>query len=163
MKVILMSSEFRHNSSHHHPSGASVPPEIDPYLRPYSFQIADSLLTSFRFAAQGVIYAFVTQRNFRIHALIGAVAVVLCVYLRLSWVECGLVGITIALVLVLELLNTALEAVVDLTVGHEYHPLAKVAKDCAAGAVLIAALAALVNASMLFLPKLLALWKTFIA
>ena len=61
---------------------------------------------------------------------------------------------TISLVLVLELLNTALEAVVDLTVGREFHQLAKIAKDCAAGAVLIAAIAALIIASVLLLPNI---------
>jgi diacylglycerol kinase (ATP) len=63
--------------------------------------------------------------------------------------------LTIALVLVLELLNTALEAVVDLAVGREFHQLAKITKDCAAGAVLIAAIAALLIASVLLLPHIL--------
>jgi diacylglycerol kinase (ATP) len=60
------------------------------------------------------------------------------------------------MVLVLELLNTALESVVDLTVKHSYHELAKIAKDCAAGAVLIAAIAAIAVAGLILLPRLFA-------
>ncbi|MCX5933569.1 MAG: diacylglycerol kinase family protein, partial [Pseudanabaena sp. LacPavin_0818_WC45_MAG_42_6] len=72
-----------------------------------------------------------------------------------SAVDCSIISLTIALVLVLELLNTALEAVVDLTVGREFHQLAKIAKDCSAGAVLIAAITALLIAGVLLLPHIL--------
>ena len=120
-----------------------------------SFQVATNLLLSFKYAGQGVSYAFRTQRNFRIHLIIGAIAMSLSLYFQLSAVACSIISLTIALVLVLELLNTALEAVVDLTVGREFHQLAKIAKDCAAGAVLIAAIAALMIASVLLLPNIL--------
>ena len=120
-----------------------------------SFQIATNLLLSFQYAGQGVSYAFRTQRNFRIHLIIGAIALSLSLYFHLSAVACSIISLTIALVLVLELLNTALEAVVDLTVGREFHQLAKIAKDCAAGAVLIAAIAALLIAGVLLLPYIL--------
>lgn len=120
-----------------------------------SFQIATNLLLSFQYAGQGVGYAFRTQRNFRIHLIIGAIALSLSLYFHLSAVACSIISLTTALVLVLELLNTALEAVVDLTVGREFHQLAKIAKDCAAGAVLIAAIAALMIASVLLLPNIL--------
>jgi len=123
--------------------------------RSESFQIATSLLLSFKYAGQGVGYAFRTQRNFRIHLIIGAIALSLSVFFQLSAVACSIISLTIALVLVLELLNTALEAVVDLTVGREFHQLAKIAKDCAAGAVLIAAIAALLIAAVLLLPHIL--------
>ena len=120
-----------------------------------SFQIATNLLLSFKYAGQGVSYAFRTQRNFRIHLGIGAIALSLSLYFHLSAVACSIISLTIALVLVLELLNTALEAVVDLTVGREFHQLAKIAKDCAAGAVLIAAIVALLIAGVLLLPHIL--------
>jgi diacylglycerol kinase (ATP) len=123
-----------------------------------SFQIATNLLLSFQYAGQGVGYAFRTQRNFRIHVIIGAIALSLSLYFHLSAVACSIISLTIALVLVLELLNTALEAVVDLTVGREFHQLAKIAKDCAAGAVLIAAIAALMIASVLLLPNILSVF-----
>jgi diacylglycerol kinase (ATP) len=137
----------------------SLPPaEADTSLkRGSAWQIAPNLLVSFKYAWAGVSYAFVTQRNFRIHAFIGVVAVSLGSFLKVAAVGMGLITLTCALVLVLELLNTALESVVDLTVGQSYHELAKIAKDCAAGAVLIAALAALLVASYILLPPLLAL------
>jgi diacylglycerol kinase (ATP) len=74
----------------------------------------------------------------------------------LSRVEIAIIGLTSGLVLTMELLNTALESVVDLTVKQTYHELAKTAKDCAAGAVLISAIAALLVAGSLLLPPLLA-------
>ncbi|MEO0373420.1 MAG: diacylglycerol kinase family protein [Cyanobacteria bacterium P01_A01_bin.17] len=125
-----------------------------PLRRTLSFQVADNLFASFRYAWAGVSYAFVTQRNFRIHTLIGSIALGLGVYLKLPSVELAVVGLTSGLVLVMELLNTALEAVVDLTVQQTYHELAKIAKDCAAASVLISALAAVIVAGLLLLPPL---------
>ena len=133
-------------------------PEQTSAQRSDSFQIATNLLLSFQYAGQGVGYAFRTQRNFRIHLIIGAIALSLSLYFHLSAVACSIISLTIALVLVLELLNTALEAVVDLTVGREFHKLAKIAKDCAAGAVLIAAISALMIASVLLLPNILSVF-----
>lgn len=137
---------------------ALPPAEIDTSpKRGSAWQIAPNLLVSFKYAWAGVRYAFVTQRNFRIHAFIGVLAVSLGIFLKVTAVGMGIVTLTCALVMVLELLNTALESVVDLTVGQSYHELAKIAKDCAAGAVLIGALAALLVASYILLPPLLAL------
>ena len=68
-----------------------------------------------------------------------------------------MICLTIGLVLALELLNTAIESVVDLTVKQSYHELAKIAKDCAAGAVLVSAMTAVFVAGSLLLPPLFAL------
>ncbi len=124
--------------------------------REHSFQIAQNLWVSFQYAGAGLKYAFITQRNFRIHAVIGSIAVSAGVLLHLLPVELALIGLTIGLVLTLELLNTAIEAVVDLVVDTQYHELAKIAKDCAAGAVLVSTLASLGVAGCLLLPPL---WK----
>jgi len=121
-----------------------------------SWQVAENLLVSFKYAWQGVRYAFNTQRNFRIHLVLGTLAMSGSFIFHLKLVEIAVIGITTGLVLVMELLNTALEAVVDLTVNKTYHELAKIAKDCAAGAVLISALVALVVAGLLLFPPLLA-------
>jgi diacylglycerol kinase (ATP) len=144
------------------PSLSETMPETDQFREPEnpaaqrseSFQVAANLLLSFKYAGQGVVYAFRTQRNFRIHLLIGAIALGLGIYLQISAIAYAVISLTICLVLVLELLNTALEAVVDLTVGREFHQLAKIAKDCAAGAVLIAAITALVVAGVLLIPRI---------
>ena len=125
--------------------------------RSLAWQVAPNLITSFKYAWAGVRYAFITQRNFRIHTVIGTLAISLGIFLKITAVEMSVVGLTIALVLVLELLNTAIESVVDLTVKQSYHELAKIAKDCAAGAVLVAAIAAVLVASFVLLPPLVAL------
>jgi diacylglycerol kinase (ATP) len=78
--------------------------------------------------------------------------------LHINAVEAAILAVMICLVLVLELLNTALEAVVDLTVEQNYHELAKIAKDCAAGAVLISAIASILVGVILLLPKMLLLF-----
>ena len=79
---------------------------------------------------------FSTQRNFRIHLAIGLVVTIAGILLGLSWVEWATVAILVVVVLSAEMVNTMVEALVDL-VTQEYHPLAKVAKDVAAGVVLL--------------------------
>lgn len=123
--------------------------------RDLAWQIAPTLFLSFKYAWTGVRYAFITQRNFRIHTFMGTLAVGLGVFLQLSSVEIAVISLTSGLVMVMELLNTAIESVVDLTVKQSYHDLAKIAKDCAAGAVLVSALASLLVALALILPPLL--------
>ncbi|MGV0026699.1 diacylglycerol kinase family protein [Phormidesmis priestleyi] len=125
--------------------------------RDLAWQVAPSLWTSFRYAWMGISYAFQTQRNFKIHVIVGGVAIGLGVFLHLSVVELAVIGLTIGAVLAMELLNTAIESVVDLTVKQSYHDLAKIAKDCAAAAVLVSSIAALLVAGFLLLPRLFAL------
>jgi diacylglycerol kinase (ATP) len=124
--------------------------------RDLAWKVAPSLLISFKYAWAGVSYAFQTQRNFRIHVIMGAVAVSLGALLQLAAVEMAVIGLTVGAVLTMELLNTAIESVVDLTVKQSYHDLAKIAKDCAAAAVLISAIASVGVAGSLILPKLYA-------
>ena len=126
--------------------------------RSQSWQVAPNLFTSFKYAWAGISYAFKTQRNFRVHTGVGTVAILLCWALRVSNVEVAIICLTIGAVLVMEILNTALESLVDLTVGQTYHQLAKIAKDCAAGAVLMAAIVALLIAALIFAPPL---WTHF--
>ena len=122
--------------------------------RSQSWQVAPNLFTSFRYAWAGISYAFKTQRNFRVHTGVGILAMLLCWTLNVSNIEIAVICLTIGAVLVMEILNTALESLVDLTVGQTYHKLAKVAKDCAAGAVLMAAIVALLIAALIFAPPL---------
>jgi diacylglycerol kinase (ATP) len=122
--------------------------------RELAWRIAPSLLISFKYAWAGISYAFQTQRNFRIHVFVGSLAVSLGLFFELTGIEMAIISLTIGAVLAMELLNTAIESVVDLTVKQTYHELAKIAKDCAAAAVLISALVAIGVASSLILPKL---------
>ena len=126
--------------------------------RTKAWRVASSIGVSFKYAAAGVTYAFHTQRNFRIHCVMGTLAISFGALLRLTGVEMAVICITSGLVLTLELLNTAIESVVDLTVGQTYHELAKIAKDCAAGAVLISAFASVLVGACLVIPKALSLF-----
>ena len=98
------------------------------------------LFRSFYFAFLGIAHLFRTQRKARIELLIGIAACGLALWLRITRAEWGVLLLTIACVLILEGLNTALEACVDLA-SPDVHPLAKTAKDLSAGMVLIAAIA----------------------
>lgn len=124
--------------------------------RQYAWQVASSLRKSFTYAWQGITYAFQTQRNFRIHTCIGTIALTLSWVLELGPIQVAILLLCIGFVMTMELLNTALESVVDLTVRRQYHELAKIAKDCAAGAVFISAMVSVAVGLTLFLP---ALWQ----
>ncbi|AGF52571.1 diacylglycerol kinase [Synechocystis sp. PCC 6803] len=142
------------------PLGLVVPaskPGAKKPLRKNAWQVAPNLLVSFRYAWAGVSYAFATQRNFRIHTFTGVAVITAASLLHLEAIAVAVLALTSCLVMILELLNTALESVVDLTVGQSYHELAKIAKDCAAGAVLLAAIAAVIVGGCLLLPPLLSL------
>ena len=102
-------------------------------------------------AANGVKYAFTTQRNFKIHVCFAIAAIVLNVVLQVSMTGWLAVIVCIAAVFSLELVNTSIEAVVDM-VSPGWHELAMRAKDCAAGAVYIFAIASLVIAAIIYIP-----------
>jgi len=138
-------------------------PKIVSSEREFSWQIASNLLASFKYAWAGISYGFQTQRNFRIHVAACAFVIGLSIFLHLKPVEIAIISITSGLVLTLELVNTAIESLVDLTVKQTYHELAKVAKDCAAGAVLISAMVSIIVAVTLLLPPLLSLITTIVS
>ncbi len=142
------------------PSTPNRLPTLVSKERELSWQIASNLFVSFKYAWAGISYSFQTQRNFRIHLSVCAFAIGLSIFLHLQAVEIAIIAITSGLVLTLELVNTAIESLVDLTVKQTYHDLAKVAKDCAAGAVLVSALVSLLVAATLLLPPLVALIMT---
>lgn len=89
-------------------------------------------------AIEGILYTVRTQKHMRSHFLAALVVLVAALLLKISSMEFMLLSLAISFVLFAELLNTAIEVVVDM-ISPEFHPLAKVAKDVAAGAVLVAA------------------------
>lgn len=111
------------------------------------------LLDSFHYAVTGLVYALKTQRNMRIHFTATMVVLGLALYLRIQPRELLFLIFAITLVIMAEMFNTAVEAVVDLCV-KEYHPLAEIAKNVAAGAVLVTALNSLVVAFIIIYPRL---------
>jgi diacylglycerol kinase (ATP) len=104
-----------------------------------------SILWSFNYAIEGVVYALRTQRNMRIHVAAAVLTLIAALVLQVGTMGLVAIVFAISLVFITELVNTALEAAVDLSITT-YDPLAKVAKDVAAGAVLAAATNALVVA-----------------
>lgn len=108
---------------------------------------------SFYYAFAGLAHLFRTQRNARIHATVGTAACLVAAWVGISRAEWAVLVFTIALVLILEGLNTAVEAAIDLA-SPKYHPLAKVAKDLAAGMVLIAAIASVAVGLLILGPPL---------
>jgi diacylglycerol kinase (ATP) len=108
-----------------------------------------SLRWSFTWAFAGVVYAIRTQRNMQLHIAAVAIVLIFGLALSLSRLEFVAVIAAISLVLVAEMFNTAIEAAVDAVIT-DYHPLVKVAKDVAAGAVLIASVNAVATAYLVF-------------
>lgn len=113
-----------------------------------------NLLASFRFALEGIAYTFRTQRNFKIHCAVTLAVVVVGLWVGLGTDQWAILAVTVALVFMAELVNTALEAIVD-HVAPEFHALAKVAKDCAAGAVFLTAFFAVFVGLLVLGPRLL--------
>ncbi|MDI3534421.1 MAG: diacylglycerol kinase [Thermosediminibacterales bacterium] len=116
------------------------------------------LIESFYYAASGIMYVMKTQKNMRIHFFIAVLVILLSLLLDISKTEMMILVFAISLVVVAEMINTAVEKTIDLYT-KDYHPLAKTAKNVAAGAVLIAALNSLVVAYFVFLNRVIALLK----
>lgn len=115
-----------------------------------------TLLRSFKVAIQGIADTTQKERNMRIHGLCAGAVMIAGIFFELHYVEWALCIFAIGLVISMELVNTAIEATVDL-MTESYHPLAKCAKDAAAGAVLVSSIAAACIGLVIFLPKLLAM------
>lgn len=113
-----------------------------------------NLQRAFTFAFDGLRHALRTQRTFRLHLAIAAIITILVIWLPLSSAEAAVVVIAMGAVLVAELFNTAVEAVVDLLVERNHHQVARVAKDVAAAGVLITAAAAAVAGTLILGPSL---------
>lgn len=111
------------------------------------------LLESFNHAINGVIDAARTQRNMKIHIIASIAVLIACFFFDISKAEFLSLAITITMVISAELVNTSVEAVVDLNTNY-YHPLAKVAKNTAAGAVLVTAINAILVGYIVFWDKL---------
>ena len=112
------------------------------------------LVDSFNFAIEGLISALKNEKHMKVHILAAIIIVILAIVINASKVEILIISLSVSFVVITELVNTAVEAIVDL-VSPERHPRAKLAKDVAAGAVLVAAINALCVGYLLFYDKLL--------
>jgi diacylglycerol kinase len=112
-----------------------------------------NIIEAFRFAFAGLWYTLRTQRNMRVHLAIAGAVAVLGLWLNLSADQWAILALTSGLVLVSEMTNTVIEKLVDL-VCPEYHPLAKIIKDVMAGAVVLAAIVAVIVGLLILGPPL---------
>ncbi|MHB8858016.1 MAG: diacylglycerol kinase [Thermoleophilia bacterium] len=112
-----------------------------------------STLKSFTFAFEGIVHVLRTQRNMKIHFAVAFMVIVGSLFFDLSRTELIAILLSISFVLVMEMVNTAVEAAID-TFGTAFDPAAKIAKDVAAGAVLIAAINALAVAYLVFFDRI---------
>jgi diacylglycerol kinase (ATP) len=116
--------------------------------------------TSFKYAAKGFKYIIKHEHNFRIHLVLMTVAIVLSIVLKIERTEWLIILLTIAIVLITEIINSAIEVIVDL-VSPNFNEKAGIAKDLAASAVLLASIIAAFIGFFIFFPKILAFCKLF--
>ena len=114
------------------------------------------LVKSFTYAFDGLKYAFKYEQNILVHTLVTILVIIAGIVLKISVTEWLALTLIIGLVIATEIINTSIEATIDL-ITKEVHPLAKIAKDTAAAAVLVFGLTAIVIGCIIFLPKILIL------
>lgn len=120
-----------------------------------------NIIEAFNAAIQGVLYTFKYERNMKIHYFIAGLVLIVSLRFDLSKIEMMILILSISLVIIAEMFNTAIENTVDL-VTDKYHKLAKIAKDVAAGGVLISALNAVAVGYLIFYDKVNDLSKSLI-
>ncbi len=113
-----------------------------------------NLFESFRTAFQGIWYTFVNERNMKIHLATAAIVILLSIWLKVGKLEMTVLFLTIAMVICFELINTAMEVMVNIIVDV-YHPKAKIIKDVSAGAVFVSAIFSIVIGVIILGDKLI--------
>ena len=116
-----------------------------------------NLIDSFKYAFEGLFFGLKTIKNIRIHLLFTVIVLIGGVFFKITKIEWLICLIFIGLVISLELMNTAVEETVNLAMPN-IHPVAKVAKDMAASAVLVSAIAAFIAGVIIFLPKVIGMF-----
>lgn len=115
------------------------------------------LFRSFKWASQGFIYCMKREKNFKLHCALAIFAVCLGFGLKISYIEWIMILVNIALVLAMEMINSAIEHLCNL-VHPTSHPGVKIIKDVSAGAVLVVAVMAVICGSLVFIPKIILLF-----
>lgn len=114
----------------------------------------DNWLTTFRHALDGCLYAFRTQKNFKVHLILSFIVLALAFWLKISFEKFLLLIFLIIFGLTAEMANTAFEKTVDL-ITEEYNPKAKIAKDVSAGMMLVVSVGLTILAILIFAPYIL--------
>ncbi|WP_288247073.1 diacylglycerol kinase family protein [uncultured Prochlorococcus sp.] len=125
-----------------------------------SYKTSSNVLKSFKYAFSGISYVLKTSRNFKIQLIFAVTSLMIGFLLQISQSNFVILIATIMSVLILEILNTSLESIVDLVVKKEFSSLAKISKDTSAGAVLLASINSVIIAVYIFVPKIKFLFES---
>ena len=125
-----------------------------------SYKTSSNLLKSFNYAFSGISYVLKTSRNFKIQLIFAVTSLMIGFLLQISQSNYVILIATIMSVLILEILNTSIESIVDLVVKKEFSSLAKISKDTSAGAVLLASINSVIIAVYIFVPKIKLLFES---
>lgn len=116
------------------------------------------LAASFKFAFEGLFHALSNNQNLRIHFIIAIIVILASIFFRVNPFEMGILGVMILLVISAEMINTAIEEMVNL-IANDHRKEAKIAKDVAAGMVLVTALGSIIVGVLIFTPYILRLFR----
>ena len=125
-----------------------------------SYKTSSNVLKSFEYAFSGISYVLKTSRNFKIQLIFAVTSLMIGFLLQVSQSNFVILIATIMSVLILEILNTSIESIVDLVVKKEFSSLAKISKDTSAGAVLLASINSVIIAVYIFVPKIKLLFES---
>ena len=125
-----------------------------------SYKTSSNVLKSFKYAFSGISYVLKTSRNFKIQLIFAVTSLMIGFLLQISQSNFVILIATIMSVLILEILNTSIESIVDLVVKKEFSSLAKISKDTSAGAVLLASINSVIIAVYIFVPKIKFLFES---
>ncbi len=125
-----------------------------------SYKTSSNVLKSFKYAFSGISYVLNTSRNFKIQLIFAVTSLMIGFLLQISQSNYVILIATIMSVLILEILNTSIESIVDLVVKKEFSSLAKISKDTSAGAVLLASINSVIIAVYIFVPKIKLLFES---
>ena len=114
-------------------------------------------LNSIKFSIDGLVNAYQNEQSLWLHAMCTIIIIILGFALKISFIQWAIIVIALVIVLAVELLNTAIEATVDL-VTKEIHPLAKVAKDCGSAAAFVSSIMVFIICCFIFIPKIIAIF-----
>jgi len=117
------------------------------------------LMKSFKYAFEGIHYALYSDQNLVIHFMVGIVVVVVSILFQVNPFEMGILGLTILLVIAAEMINSAIEQMVDL-ITNEHRKEAKIAKDVSAGMVLLISMGSVIIGILIFGPYILRIFRS---
>lgn len=117
-----------------------------------------SLVKSFKYALEGILFSIKHNRNLRIHIVVAFLVILASLFFRVNAFEMGILGVMIILVICLEMINTAIEEMVDL-ITQEHKQQAKIAKDVSAGMVLVVSTGSVIVGLLIFIPYIIRYFK----